>query len=104
MNNKVKRIKNAVVVCSHTGMVEFLKSEGYIDDSAVVLSRAKIDDIRGKVVFGSIPLFLAFHAAEVIHIPLKLPANLRDKELSAAEFRKYALKPASYHVERKIIG
>lgn len=104
--NKVNRFlfKNAVVVSKHRGMIEFLKSEGFIDNTATVLERAKAEDVRGKIVFGSIPLFLAYYAQKVIHIPLKLPLELKEKELTAEEFKKYALKPAIYEVKRTVIG
>jgi hypothetical protein len=74
---------------------------GYWEEcSASTLTAAK--QVCGKHVFGVLPLSLAAEAERVMEIPLRLPAELRGKELSEAQVREYGDAPRTYKVEVQI--
>lgn len=78
-----------VIVTRHAGLVEFLREEGLIDESATVIPHATRDDVKGCRVVGILPLNLAACAACVEQPILILPPELRGKELSCAEVREH---------------
>ena len=90
-----------VIVTRHAALIEMLIEKGLADKNTRVIKHAKPDNIVGKHVVGVIPLSLASLAAKVTEIPLNLPVELRGKELSIEEFKRYAGEPISY-VVRKI--
>ena len=78
-----------VVVTRHAGLVEFLREEGIIDQTAVVIPHASREDVTGCRVIGILPLNLAACAACVEQPILILSPELRGKELSSAEVREH---------------
>lgn len=93
-------MKQKVVVTRHQGLVQYLKVIGLVDDNVPVLTHASPDDVRGKIVYGVLPMNLAALAAEVIEIPLDIPPELRGKELSLEQMFQYAGEPFTYKVKR----
>lgn len=57
-----------IIVTTHNGLVEWLRRRGV---QGAVFTRVKHSDIRGKHVFGSLPIYLAAEAAcyTIITIP-----------------------------------
>ena len=88
----------SIVVTRHKNLVTFLKEKGIIENSTRVIEHAKSEDVQGKHVIGVLPLRLAALAASVTEVPLDLPVELRGKELSLKEIRKYAGKSIKYSV------
>ena len=89
-----------IVVTRHQALLDYLVEEGIVTEDVPVLSHVTEDDVRGKHVIGVLPLRLAAAAAIVTEVPLDLPQELRGKELSVEEVRKYAGPPRSYFVGR----
>lgn len=88
MPYEMVRLKT-VIVTRHSGLVEFLREEGIIDQTATVLAHASPDQVRGCRVIGILPLALAAVAGCVEQPVLDLPPELRGKELSTSEVREH---------------
>lgn len=61
---------DSVIVSRHKAAVEFIFSErlDLMRSTTPVLTSATVEDVRGKVVFGNLPLHLAAEAAHVVAI------------------------------------
>lgn len=90
-----------VVVTRHPALVTYLLNNGYIDKNAKHISHASIDDIRGKHVFGVLPLWLACHTAKMTEVQLRLPLDKRGIELSLKEIEFFAVKPHTYIIRKE---
>ena len=58
------------------------------------------EDVRGKHVYGVLPLALAAEASQVTEIALRLPAELRGVELSEEQVRQHMAGICTYKVCR----
>jgi len=88
-----------IVVTRHNGLVDYLKSQGIIGEDTPVIDHATPDTVRGKRVIGVLPLHLAVEAAEVVEVPMNIPAEARGKELTGEETAQYAGAPRAYSVQ-----
>jgi putative CRISPR-associated protein (TIGR02620 family) len=79
---------DVVIVTRHAALVQVLAEDHGL--TGRVVPHATEADIVGKVVVGILPFSLAAKAAKVGTLVLDLPADLRGKELTAAEVRQYA--------------
>ena len=84
-----------VIVTRHPALVEYLRDLGV---EAPMIQHATSKDVKGKHVYGVLPLHLAVYAGLITEIPLSLPVELRGKELTLEQVKKYAGKPATYAV------
>ena len=92
---------NIVVVTRHKNILRYLEEVLRVDIShAKHIKHAKPSNIRGRDVIGTMPLHLAAQARTVTVIPLRLPEELRGKELTFDEVCAYAEKPETYSVEK----
>lgn len=89
MNNPIE-----LVVTRHPALVAYLRELGMVSDDVVTIEHVS-DPIQlsGRVVAGVLPIHLAAECAEVVEVPLTIPADLRGVELSLDQVRQYA-KPA----------
>jgi len=76
MNNRF------VVVTRHAGLVDWLKEHGI---SGEVTSHATSEAVQDRLVVGVLPPMLAASAAVVVAVDLRVPPELRGKELSAQD-------------------
>jgi putative CRISPR-associated protein (TIGR02620 family) len=88
-----------VVVTRHAALVEYLRHVGEVAGDVAVISHVTADQIKGKHVYGVLPLHLAAEAAQVTEIPLAIPAELRGKELSFEQMVQYAQPARTYIVK-----
>lgn len=73
----------SVIVTRHAGLVEWLARRGITGE---VKAQATAEDVRGKIVYGVLPLHLAALAAEVWTVDMPdLAPDQRGKDLSPAE-------------------
>lgn len=86
-----------VIVTRHPALVEFLAELGV---KGTVVSHANEETVRGKHVFGVLPMRLAAEAGKFTEVSLLVPAELRGKELTLEEVK--SLNPAltTYKVVR----
>ena len=87
-----------ICVTRHPALVELLRELELIDDKIKIVSHATIEDVRGKHVFGVLPLRLASAAHCITEVPLTIPSHLRGKELSLDELRSCMREPVTYYV------
>lgn len=91
-----------IIVTRHAGLVEYLREQGIASADAPVIDHATPELVRGKRVVGVLPLHLAVHAAEVVEVPMNIPASLRGQELTAKETAQHAAPPVSYTVQHAL--
>lgn len=89
-----------VIVTRHNALIQHLIEQGIVEEGAKVIAHATPEDVAGKHVIGVLPLQLAALTAKVTEVPLNLPAEMRGKELSIEDVRKYAGEIASYEVRK----
>ena len=95
-----ERLRTPLVVTRHQGLVEYICNLWEYDPRDLqVIAHATEDDVRGRVVFGVLPLRLAAAAREVIEVPLDIPPDLRGVELTLEQVEQYAGAPRIYSVE-----
>lgn len=88
-----------IVVTRHESLIEYLKEIKVIQDGDFqLISHATLEDVEGKDIIGVLPISLASHANTITEIPLNVPMELRGKELSIDDVRKYAGEIAVYKV------
>jgi len=93
-----------IIITRHHAMVELLVKKGLVDESTPVLAHASAEEVQGKHVFGVLPHSLSCLTASFTEIPLRIPAELRGKELSLAELEQFTGEPVTYTVSRIKVG
>jgi len=94
----MKKIEIDIVITRHQGLVDYLRQEGIIDENTQIVAHATPELIKDKNVLGVLPHSLSCLCRTFTEIPLNLPQELRGKELSSNDVRKYAGKPVTYVV------
>ena len=89
-----------IVVTRHPALVAYLREIGLINEAAEVVSHATADQVRGRIVYGILPLHLAAEARSVVHIPLAIPPGLLGQRLTCEQIRHFAGPPEVYRVTR----
>ena len=90
----------AIIVTRHPALVTILVADGIAPDLIPVIQHATSEDVRGKHVYGVLPLALAAEASQVTEIALRLPAELRGVELSEDQIRQHMSGICTYKVCR----
>ena len=84
-----------VIVSRHAGLVEWLKTRRGVEGN--VIAHATEADIRGKYVFGNLPMHLAAKTASITTVDMPdLPADKRGVDLTPDEMDTYGAKTATY--------
>jgi len=91
-----------IIITRHAAMVALLLKRGLVDESTPVLAHASAEVIRGKHVFGVLPHSLSCLTARFTEIPLRIPAELRGKELSLADMEEFAGETVTYTVSKVV--
>lgn len=89
---------NNIIVTRHAGLVEFLASRNV---TGTVVAHATADIVRGRDVYGVLPLHLAAVCRTVTTVDLDLPADKRGAELSVNEVETYFTGMTTYVVKTK---
>jgi len=89
-----------LIVTRHHGLVEFLAR--YIGSGHEVVAHATADKVKGRDVWGVLPLHLAAECGRFTEVPLDLPQDLRGKELTCEQVERYCSKPVTYEIVRHI--
>lgn len=87
-----------VLVTRHEALVEYFKELGIKFDK--VISHATEEDVRGNDVYGVLPLRLASFTNTVTSIDMNIPTEMRGKELSLEDIKKYLVDISTYKVEK----
>lgn len=89
-----------VVVTRQPALVRYLRELGLIDETAVVLEYATVEDVFGNHVYGNLPMWLGSFAYMVTETPLDVPSELRGSKLSIEQVRQHAGKFSTYRISR----
>lgn len=89
--------KDSILVCTqHDGLIEWLAKRGIVGK---VVSRARMADVRDKIVFGVLPLRLAAQALCVYSVEVPgVPVDKLGVDLTADEMTLYGAIVVKYTV------
>ena len=88
-----------LVVTRHIGALNWLVRHGHVPADVDVVVHATADNVRGRDVYGVLPLHLAVEAGRVNSVDLPgLPADRRGTELSADEMDDFGAVLRTYVV------
>lgn len=91
--------KQNIIVTRHAALVAYLLERGYIKPGSYdVIPHIYPEQARGRHIIGNVPLHVAAVAASVTNIPLNIPFEMRGRELTLEEIRKYAMPAKTYFV------
>lgn len=82
-------MKIDLIVTRHPALKAYLIERGVADAATPVLPHASAEDVAGKAVAGVLPLHLAAECASLTTVELALPLEMRGKELSLEDMRRY---------------
>ena len=82
-------MKIDLIVTRHPALKDYLIERGVADAATPVLPHAGIEDVQDKAVAGVLPLHLAAACASLTTVELALPLEMRGKELSIEDMRRY---------------
>lgn len=88
-----------IIISRHPAAIEFVKRSVPATLLSPVLAQAGPDDVRGRIVYGNLPLHLAALAAEVAVIEFTGPAprgleyTLEDMDAAGARLARYQVSP-----------
>lgn len=88
---------NNVIITLHAGLVEWLKRRGI---EGPVYTRVKHNDIKGKHVFGSLPVYLAASAARYTIITMSKNSGT-PKDLTADEMDELDARMETFEIRKK---
>ena len=88
-----------LVVTRHANLIRYLKELNLIDEDTKILSHAKERDVEGKHVFGVLPYWLACRAGRYTEIQIRIPRELKGKELTLKQIRLWSCDPQTYIVK-----
>ncbi len=88
-----------IIVSRHRGLVQWLEEQGITGEIISHISDPK--QIRGKIVYGVLPIGLAAEADTVVTVELpKLAPELRGKDLSVEEMKAAGARLRAFRVRR----
>lgn len=87
-----------VLVTRHEALVQYFANMGLTFDK--VIAHATAEDVTGNDVYGVLPLRLASFTNTVTSIDMNIPAEMRGKELSLEDIKKYLVDISTYKVEK----
>lgn len=87
-----------LIVSRHPGVIDFLREEGIEGE---VVEHATPEQVRGRNVYGILPLHLAALADQVVVIDMPyLRPEQRGRELSVEEMREAGARLVAYSVQQ----
>lgn len=87
-----------ILITRHQALAEFLTQQGIKFDK--VIEHAAAEDVKGKDVYGVLPLHLAALANTITSVDLNLPVEMRGKELTIADVGEYFNSLTTYKVSK----
>ena len=93
-----------IVVTRHPALVRVMIKDGIIGADVPVIPHATPEDVTGRHVFGVLPLPLAALADRVTVPDLRVPPELRGKELTEEQIRKYLRGWRTFNVQVEADG
>lgn len=88
-----------LIVTRYKGVAEYLKRKGYVEENTEILTRVQIEDVKGKHVFGVLPIWLAAHTARFTEVQLHLPDDLRGQKVGIKDIEFYMLPMRTFEIQ-----
>lgn len=85
-----------IIVTRHPRLAEYLKHHGIVSEETPHREHIRIQDIEGKHVIGILPFHLVCHSAIFTEIPLRIPIDKKDEELTMEEIGFCMQQPRTY--------
>ena len=76
-----------IIVTRHAALLAYLEEIGVVPTGTPVISHATAENVRGKHVYGVLPMRLAAEAEQLTEVSMSVPAEWRGKELSLDEIK-----------------
>jgi len=95
----ISAFASPLIVTRHQGLVDYLCRQWPEAANWTVSPHAKADEVKGRVVVGVLPAWLAAEALLHVEIPLDMTLTQRGAELDALEVARIAGPPRIYSVE-----
>ena len=91
----------AVVVSRHPAMLDYLIEEGWVQPGTPFVTKAQPNDVRGKHVFGVVPMWLAAETELLTEVVVHTPWEWRGQvnELTVEQIRTYVRDPVTYEIK-----
>jgi putative CRISPR-associated protein (TIGR02620 family) len=96
--------KATLIATRHAELVDWIRREGLAVPRAPVNEHAQVDDVRGHVVVGIMPLRVAAAAELAINVDLELPRELVGRELTPEQMRAQYRGVIRYRVHPAVEG
>ncbi len=79
-----------IVITRHSDTIRLLKEKGIITDDDTILDHVDdVEQIRGKVVLGTLPIDLASYCKRILFIKWNIPLEARGREWTYEETKEY---------------
>ena len=89
---------DTVITSRHAGAIEWLRRQGIVGE---VIAHATEDAVRGRHVYGALPLHMASLAAKITTIDMpNLPAEWRGRDMTPEEMDIAGATLATYVVRK----
>lgn len=88
-----------VIVTQHDALVSYLQKIGMTNGDEEIIEHAFQEDIKDRDVIGILPLHLAVLANTVTTVPLNIPPDMRNQELTLEDIEELAGDIQTFKVE-----
>jgi len=89
-----------LVITRHPALLDFLIEEGVVPEGTTATSHATPEIVAGQDVVGVLPHSLSCLTQTYTEVSLRIPAEMRGKELTLSQLRDYSQGVATYTVTR----
>jgi CRISPR-associated protein Csx16 len=69
-------------------------------DDVEIVAHASVEDLRGHIVIGTLPVQLAAECGEYWHLEIDVPAEYRGRELTIADMERFGCTLTCYTVQK----
>lgn len=83
-----------IVVTRHSGLVDYLKLKGVVDEKVQVLATVTSDEVADSLVIGVLPFDLALRTAAYVSVIFRTPP--RGAELTAEDMERAGVELVGY--------
>lgn len=90
-------MENTIIITRHQATIEWLAQQGI---TGQVYAHADAELVKGKDVIGILPLNLACLANSITTIDMQIPSEMRGKELTVDDMKKFGAKLTKYIVKK----
>ena len=92
-----------IIVTRYPQLAEHLKQTGVVPEDTPVLGRVRPEDVDGRHVFGTVPMWLASFADRVTEYVM-VSATVDLASVRPEDVGRYLRTPITYRVERLGVG